>query len=130
MQQRTTPPTPAAAAGHDIRPVDVTVLRETARRLLDLGEVPPLVEDLAELTAMLRGQVELLIPEIQGLIATYSTGDVPAQVARIGIGEATRRLHAPQSPGTDGAYRYAKKFAMSVFSLCDHYENLHSPAAR
>jgi len=130
MQQRTSPPTPAATTGHDPRPADVAVMRETARRLLSIGEVPPLVEDVAELSAMLRGHVELLVPEIEALLPGFPVGDVPAAIARVGAEEASRRLNAPQGPGTDAAYRQAKKLAMSVFSLCDHYENLRGARTR
>ncbi|MCZ7460130.1 hypothetical protein [Streptomyces sp. WMMC940] len=34
----------------------------------------------------------------------------------------------PRGFGSDAAYRHARKLAISVRSLCDHYENLRRPS--
>ncbi|MGW2559464.1 DUF6415 family natural product biosynthesis protein [Streptomyces sp. NPDC001514] len=128
MKQGTAPQAAAAAQGEDPRPLDLDTMRDTARRVLALGEAPPLLEDLDRLTDILRGHVQLLVPEIASLIRRLPRGDGPACVAQIGIDEAWRRLHTTRGFGPDAAYRHAKKLALSVNSLCDHYENLR-PAA-
>ncbi|MFF8845878.1 DUF6415 family natural product biosynthesis protein [Streptomyces sp. NPDC015127] len=113
----------------DSRPVDLVTIRNTARRVLALGGAPPLIEDLDKLIGALRGYVQLLVPEIRALIRTAPAGDIPAAVAQVGIDEAWRRLNTGRGFGPDADYRHAKKVALSVRSLCDHYENLN-PRAR
>ncbi|MEW2631773.1 DUF6415 family natural product biosynthesis protein [Streptomyces sp. NPDC048389] len=112
----------------ETRPVDVATMRDTARRLLSLEE-PPLREDLDVVTDALRGHVQLLVPEIRALIRAQPAGDLHAGIAQVGIEEASRRLTTPLGFGPDAAYRRARKLALSVCSLCDHYEHL-SPSAR
>ena len=123
MKQRTSHQT-----APDQRPVDIPAMRETARRVLGLGEAPPLIEDLDMLTGALRGHVQLLVPEIRALIRTHPAGDLHAGIAQVGIDEAWRRLHTTPGFGREAAYRRAKKLALSVCSLCDHYESVNPPA--
>ncbi|MEW2635278.1 DUF6415 family natural product biosynthesis protein [Streptomyces sp. NPDC048389] len=128
MQQRTAAQGASAAPGHDPRPVDIATMRNTARRVLSL-EKPPTRDDLEMLTAALRGHVQLLVPEIDALIRAQPAGDLHAGIARVGIEEASRRLTTPLGFGPDAAYRCARKLALSVCSLCDHYEHLRPPAS-
>jgi hypothetical protein len=102
-------------------------MRDTARRVLSL-EKPPTREDLEMLTAELRGHVQLLVPEIRTLIRAQPAGDLHAGIAQIGIEEASRRLTTPLGFGPDAAHRRARKLALSVCSLCDHYEHFSPPA--
>ncbi|MEW2634683.1 DUF6415 family natural product biosynthesis protein [Streptomyces sp. NPDC048389] len=129
MQQRTTPQTPAATTGRDPRPVDIATMRETVRRLYAYGvtESSPL-EDLDDITEALRGHVRLMVPELRALVRSQPAGDVTAQIAEVGADEAWRRLNTTPGFGPDAAYRRARKLAMSVQSLCDHYETLNPPA--
>ncbi|MDN3297000.1 DUF6415 family natural product biosynthesis protein [Streptomyces ficellus] len=127
MTQRTAPqiqPAPVA----DPRPVDVETMRDMVRRVLALESTDPQLQDLDALTKALRGHVQLLVPEIRAIIRTQPAGDLHSGIAQIAIGEAWRRLHTTPGFGPDAAYRRAKKLAMSVNSLCDHYENLNPPA--
>ncbi|MGW7369087.1 DUF6415 family natural product biosynthesis protein [Streptomyces sp. NPDC054841] len=101
-------------------------MRDTARRVIALGERPS-IRDLDELTEAMRGHVQLLVPEIRNLITGKGLGDIPAQVAQICAEEAWRRFHTTRGFGPDAAYRHAQKLALSVFSLCDHHDNLREP---
>jgi hypothetical protein len=102
-------------------PLDVLTMQETARRVLleplSIGEV-----EVAAIT--LRGHIELLVADLQALILASTSDTREAQVARVGLGEAQRRLTTPPGLGDDAHRRHAKKLAMSVVSLCGHYENL------
>lgn len=125
MNQRIAPDQ-APAGNRETRPLDLATMRETARQVMAMGEPGPELEDL---TAAMRGFVQLLVPEIRTRIAAKPAGDQPARVAQVGVDEAWRRLHTTPGFGPDAAYRRAQKLALSVFSLCDHYENLQPPAA-
>ncbi|MER7814581.1 DUF6415 family natural product biosynthesis protein [Streptomyces sp. NPDC096153] len=100
-------------------------MREAAQNVMTLGEPRPRLD---ELTDSLRGNVRQLVPALQTLINAQPAGDVPAAVAQVGIDEAWRRLHTPRGFGPDAAYQHARKLALSVQSLCDHYENLRRPS--
>ncbi|MCZ7462041.1 DUF6415 family natural product biosynthesis protein [Streptomyces sp. WMMC940] len=125
MKHGTAPAEPSSGNDEN-RPPDLATMRETGRLVMAMGEPGPELEDL---TAEMRGFVQLLVPEIRALIAAKPAGDQPAQVAQVGVDEAWRRLHTTPGFGPDAAYRRAQKLALSVFSLCDHYENLQPPAA-
>lgn len=116
-----------AAAG-DLRPLDIPTMKETARLVLMPAERPD-VADVGEATAMMRGHIELLVPAIRSLIRARPSGDTAAAVASIGADEAWRRLHTTPGFGPDAARRHARKMALSVCSLCDHYTHLQPPAA-
>ncbi|HET6354842.1 DUF6415 family natural product biosynthesis protein [Streptomyces sp.] len=112
-----------AAEGEE-RPLDIATMRESANRLLSVEKAPPRLEDLDTVTSLLRGHVELLVPEIRERLDQLPSDDAPGQVARIGVEEAWRRLHTPPGFGPVAAYAQAQRLARSVNSLCDHYENL------
>ncbi|MEV4919134.1 DUF6415 family natural product biosynthesis protein [Streptomyces tirandamycinicus] len=107
--------------------LDVHSMREAARRVILMDEPQP---QLGELTAEMRGYVERLVPEIRTLITHQPAGDMPAEVAQVGVDEAWRRLHTTAGFGASAAYRRARKLALSVSSLCDHYETLAAQRKR
>ncbi|MER7000095.1 DUF6415 family natural product biosynthesis protein [Streptomyces sp. NPDC000410] len=77
-----------------------------------------------DLVPAMRGFVSRLVPEVQELIRRAPLGDPPAKVAQVGVDEAWRRLHTAPGFGPDAACRHARKVALSVLSLCDHFESL------
>jgi hypothetical protein len=102
-------------------------MRDSVRCLYAMDEkVPP--KDLDEIIELLRGHVRFMVPELAAVVRSQPNGDVNAQIAQIGLDEAWRRLMTPPGFGPDAAYRRARKLAMSVQSLCDHYESLNHPA--
>ncbi|MGW6905679.1 DUF6415 family natural product biosynthesis protein [Streptomyces sp. NPDC054940] len=112
--------TPATAA-----PPDIETMRETADRLLDAdaGVLPPSAAEVDTLTSTMRGQLELLIPDVQQLV-----GDRPKNVAEYCalacVGEARRKLSISPKPGYDSRVAYAQRLARVLNALCDHYERL------
>jgi hypothetical protein len=103
-------------------------MRDTVRRLYAMDEQAP-PEDIDDITEALRGHVRLMVPELAKVVRSQPIGDITAQIAQIGLDEAWRRLMTPPGFGPDAAYRRARKLAMSVQSLCDHYEGLTPPAS-
>jgi hypothetical protein len=117
-----------SAAGRDARPLDIPTMRATVRRLYSMDGTATL-EDLDEITELLRGHVRLMVPELRDVIRRQPAGDVGAQIAEYGVDEAWRRLNTTPGFGSEAIYRRARKLAMSVQSLCDHYETFNPPAS-
>lgn len=129
MKNGTAEQTVPTARGTDPRPMDIATMRETVRRLYEYGvDSASPIEDLDDLAETLRGHVRLMVPELRALVCSQPPGDVSAQIAEIGADEAWRRLNTTPGFGPEAAYRRARKLAMSVQSLCDHYETLNPPA--
>ncbi|BDD73002.1 DUF6415 family natural product biosynthesis protein [Streptomyces violaceoruber] len=123
MAQRTAQP--RAAAGSC--PPDVTVMRETVRLLLAPDAAAPPPAELDALTAVLRGHLAVLAPDVAALAARLPEDDVPRYCALACVGEAGGKLRAGPGTGQDAALRYAHKLARSLAALCDHYVSLTPP---
>lgn len=115
------------AEDQDRLPPDIELMRVTADRLLDPdaapGVLPLSAAEVDALIQLMRGQVELLIPDIQRV-----TGDHPENVAHYCalacVGEARERLRLKPGSGPDRAVAYARRLARVLNALCDHYENI------
>ncbi|MFD7614399.1 DUF6415 family natural product biosynthesis protein [Streptomyces sp. NPDC059828] len=93
-------------------------MRDVAREVLaDEGAA-------VDVVPAMRGFVDLLAPEVQALISRAPLGDSSAKVAQVAVDGACLRVTTPPGFGPEGARRHARKVALSVLSLCDHYENL------
>ncbi|MFF9238364.1 DUF6415 family natural product biosynthesis protein [Streptomyces sp. NPDC014776] len=107
-------------------PVDIATMRATAAQLLgpeDGREMPPPVpDDLAALTGLLRGQLELLIPEVEAKAARMPKDSVARYCALACIGEARRKLSQYATPRYGGEAGHARRLARVLRALCDHYE--------
>ncbi|MGW2048829.1 DUF6415 family natural product biosynthesis protein [Streptomyces sp. NPDC001858] len=71
-----------------------------------------------------RDFLEVLIPQVEQLAASRGRDDVPAMVARAGIGEARRRLRLAEQPGLRGEVERVKRLARSVLALRAHHDAL------
>ncbi|MFI1029530.1 DUF6415 family natural product biosynthesis protein [Streptomyces sp. NPDC020951] len=71
-----------------------------------------------------RDFLEDLIPHVEQLAASRGEDDVPAMVARAGIGEARRRLGVAERPGLSGEVERVNRLARSVLALRAHYDAL------
>lgn len=124
---QTTAPAPTAEE-QDNRPPDIATMRTAAAKLLGENAPLPRYEDVQTLTLLYRGNLMLLIPEVETLTGRLPHDDTPAKVALAGIGEARRRLDeiptATQKVGLVSEVKRAQRLARSVLALCDHYENL------
>lgn len=108
-------------------PVDIATMRETIEYVLgrpEDAEVPPSAPtDVETLTALLRGHLELLIPEVARRAARLPKDSVPRYCALACIGEARRKLSTGPSPRYGGPTGHARRLARVLRALCDHYEN-------
>ncbi|MFC8667065.1 DUF6415 family natural product biosynthesis protein [Streptomyces sp. NPDC057199] len=102
-------------------PADIETMRTTARRALDPDEP---ADEAPLLLAQLRGQIELMIPEVDGAAARQSEDDIPRYCALACVGEARMKLSLAAGSGLSGDAAYARRLARVLNALCDHYENL------
>ncbi|MEU6071573.1 DUF6415 family natural product biosynthesis protein [Streptomyces sp. NPDC047082] len=110
--------------GSDTRAPDIDTMRASIGRLLPPDVVAPTGKDLATLTGLLRGHMELLIPEVRAVAAKLPRDDVPRYCALACAGEASGRLRSRPSPAPGGDLAYARRLARSLNALVDHYEAL------
>jgi hypothetical protein len=122
MQQATAPAPESGTA--DLRPLDVTVTRKAARRLLAEDAELPTDGELDTLILQLRGHAMLAIPVVEALAARFPEDDVPGACALVGVGEARSRLGLGPRHALPARIAHAQRLARSVNALCDHYENL------
>ncbi|MGW1000496.1 DUF6415 family natural product biosynthesis protein [Streptomyces sp. NPDC002520] len=109
-------------------PLDIDTMRETAAKLLgpDDGSeaLPPVPQELDTFTSMLRGHLELLIPEVEAKAGRQPKDSVSRHCAFACVGEATRKLRVGDGDTPAVRVAVARKLARSVNALCDHYEKL------
>jgi hypothetical protein len=120
------------ASGNDTVPVDIAMMRETARILLGPDAtpdaLPPAPNELDTLTARLRGHLELLAPEVERVASKLPENSIPRYCALACIGEARGKLRAEPRPGPGGGAAYARRLARVLKALCDHLEQLADQA--
>jgi hypothetical protein len=102
--------------------VDVQVLRQAASAYLAL-DVLPRYEVIKQHSAGFSRDLLPLIDAVER-IASPRSDEVVASVAMAGIEEARRRLTVIERAGLTGEHERVKKLAMSVRTLCDHFEGL------
>lgn len=115
----------APKTASDTHPVDVVTMRATICRLLPPDESPaPEGAELEALTLLLRGHLELLIPEVEAAASRMPSNDIPRYCALACLGEARQRLRESPSPVPGGAIAHARRLARALHAVCDHYEAL------
>ncbi|MBK6016788.1 hypothetical protein JHN45_37460 [Streptomyces sp. MBT53] len=125
MANRTTAASEGTRRRQADRP-DITVMRETVQILLDPDAValPPTADELETLTQMVRGHLELLIPEVEPAVRRLKKDSVPQYCALACVGEARGKLRAEPIRRFGGEVGYARCLARTLNALCDHYESL------
>ncbi|MFD5227407.1 DUF6415 family natural product biosynthesis protein [Streptomyces qaidamensis] len=109
-------------------PPDVATMRETAYRILGPDNasdaVPPAGEELETLTAALRGQLELLAPEVEEAAGRLPEGSPTRANALACVGEARGKLRAPELGFVmlTGGVMYTRRLARVLAALCDHFD--------
>ena len=101
----------------------ITAMRDSAVRFVDEPALPRYVTVQRYGHAFHRDLWQL-IPRIQQLTGYLPEGDMQAQAALAGVGEAHRRLDEIERAGLSGEFERVKRLARSVVALCDHHENL------
>jgi hypothetical protein len=100
-------------------------MRRSVRRLLDPENPAPTPKELDTLNLLLRGHIQLLIPEVENLARSLPKEDVPRACAMACTGEARMRLRIGWPEDSQPVrLAVAKKLARSLNALCDHWENL------
>lgn len=109
-------------------PVDLELMREAVNVLLDPVAVTekllPAATDLNTVTTLLRGHLQLLIPEVERAAVKQPKDGIPRYCALACVGEARGKLEAQPSPRFGGALGYARRLARVLNALCDHYQQL------
>ncbi|WP_159401360.1 DUF6415 family natural product biosynthesis protein [Streptomyces maremycinicus] len=105
-------------------PADVVTMRETARRALGLGE-PPRADELDLLLAQLRGQLAVMIPEVESLAGRRLPGGEQAAGAALACAREARRLpQVSDRQAPDEGADLARRLARALTALCDHHDIL------
>ncbi|MFF0737728.1 DUF6415 family natural product biosynthesis protein [Streptomyces chartreusis] len=104
--------------------VDIATMRHCISRLLGPDVPPPAGEELAVREGLVRGHMQLIIPEVERAALARGEDDVPRYCALACVGEARSKLSAPAGSGPDRALAHARRLARCLAALCDHYEAL------
>ncbi|MFI9585389.1 DUF6415 family natural product biosynthesis protein [Streptomyces sp. NPDC052236] len=107
----------------DSLPLDTAAMRAAAGRLLGPVAELPSCEELEPLTLLYRGNLMLLIPEVEQAAKALSQNDAPRACAMACIGEARMLLNREPGAGLPAQIAHAQHLARCVNALLDHLEN-------
>ncbi|MEW2275777.1 hypothetical protein GTY41_06170 [Streptomyces sp. SID685] len=114
-------------------PVDTVTMRKTVARALgsegETGAPPPAPKNLDILIGQLRGHLELLIPEVEQMLARLPKDGTARYCAGACVGEARGKLQARPAPRADGEVEYARRLARILRALLDHFEGNATPSS-
>lgn len=114
----------AVGAGQGAPSVDLATMRASCSQVLP-PEVTPADPGLLEtLTGLLRGHLQLIIPEVEQAATQMPVDDVLRYCALACVGEARGKVSATRGLGAYDAAVYARRLARSLLAMCDHYEAL------
>ncbi|QTU64201.1 DUF6415 family natural product biosynthesis protein [Streptomyces scabiei] len=112
----------------DTRPLDLTVMREAAARLLAEGAIPPDDEDLETLRRQLRGHAWLLLPVVEREALRLPGQDRARRSALACVTTSYLELRVGQGDSRLLRISVATRLARSVRTLCDHVDLLKGAA--
>lgn len=102
---------------------DIETMREGARRLLDEHTELPDRDELDTYLLAVRGQLMLMIPEVE--TRAHAIPDGPAHATALeSIVEARHHLDTEPTTTLPGRIAHAQRLACSMLVLCRHYEAL------
>ncbi|MFI9580622.1 DUF6415 family natural product biosynthesis protein [Streptomyces sp. NPDC052236] len=111
----------------DSLPLDRETMRTATARLLAPDAEPPSYDELETLRLLYRGNIMLLIPEVEKAAQGLSKDDAPHACAMACIGEGRIRLGLRPGAGLPAQIAHAQHLARSVNALLDHLESLEVP---
>ncbi|MFJ3658410.1 DUF6415 family natural product biosynthesis protein [Streptomyces nigra] len=112
-------PTTSAA-----QPLDIDTMRHSISRLLGPDAPPPASEELGVWEVLVRGHMQLIIPEVERAALARGEDGVSSYCALACVGEARGKLRAAVGPGAERVVVHARRLARCLAALCDHYEAL------
>jgi hypothetical protein len=124
---RVKPAVPNGQGKTDSLPLDRETMRAATARLLAADAESPSYDELETLRLLYRGNLMLLIPEVEEATRELPKGDAPRACAMACIGEARMRLDLRPGAGLPAAIAHAQHLARSVNALLDHLESLEVP---
>lgn len=110
--------------------VDTETMRDTIQRLLGEHTEQPDEGELDRLTALLRGHIELLIPEVEHAARPFPADDMPRFCALACVREARAKLHIEPRPQLSSRTAHARRLARVTQALLGHYETLAADDSR
>ncbi|WP_328876260.1 DUF6415 family natural product biosynthesis protein [Streptomyces sp. NBC_00287] len=110
--------------GTSAPPADITTMRASVAEVLPPDVTPTERSTLETLTGLLRGHMQLIIPEIEQVAARLPADDVPRYCALACVGEARGKLSAGPGLMPYDAAAHVRRLGRSLLALCDHYETL------
>jgi hypothetical protein len=114
-----------AASSNATAPVDIATMLQTAACLVDADGRPvdpaPDADAADHLTTLMRGQLQLLIGEVEQMTGRLAGDNIRRYCAAACIGEARRKLSAEPSPRYGGRIGRARRLARVLRALCEHY---------
>lgn len=115
--------TPATAVSAP--PVDIDTMRHSISQLIGPDAQSPAGDTLDTLHHLLRGHLQLLIPEVEQAALQRDAEDVPRYCALASVREARARLRLlPAQSGAHSTLAHTRRLARRLAALCDHYETL------
>ncbi|WP_432129583.1 DUF6415 family natural product biosynthesis protein [Streptomyces tendae] len=109
-------------------PLDLETIRRTAQEVIADGARIEQPDEIATIITLLRGVLELLIPEVETLTGRHPREHVPAICARACLGESRMRLRLGNGDTPAVRLSTAQRLARSALALADHYERLGEPS--
>ncbi|MFH8939479.1 DUF6415 family natural product biosynthesis protein [Streptomyces griseosporeus] len=121
-----------AASSNATAPVDIATMLQTAARLIHADGRPvepaPDAATADELTALMCGQLQLLIGEVEQMLGRQAGDSIRRYCATACIGEARRKLSAEATPRYGGHIGHARRLARVLRALCEHYTEMGLPS--
>ncbi|GAA2387386.1 hypothetical protein GCM10010378_30600 [Streptomyces viridochromogenes] len=114
----------APSATSAAQPLDIDTMRHSISRLLGPDAPPPASEELGVWEVLVRGHMQLIIPEVERAALARGLDDVSGYCALACVGEARGKLRSAVGPGAERAVVHARRLARCLAALCDHYEAL------
>ncbi|MGW0600240.1 DUF6415 family natural product biosynthesis protein [Streptomyces sp. NPDC002776] len=104
-------------------PVDALTMRASVAEVLP-PDVTPTDRSAPEmLTGMLRGHLQLIIPDVEQAAERLPNDDIPRYCALVSVREARTKLNTGPGVLPHDAVAYVRRLGRSLLALCDLYDS-------